>query len=244
MGLYTIDNYYSIEQYNESLQALRNNSVNFKQLIYLRSPYQWFLDLPSSPMLMNYDIADPKVLRFLVRKVQPTTPSDAYNLIRRNDAKQAVAKYIENEPLTEARNSKYALFFNAVSLENLKNISKNLPGTKIWYFGKHLNGRYKVALCTNKMVNNFAPPNSFLLEKDNASLGFKKLGGSEGSQGNQGNDYSKPGFFEADLNYRIFKNKDFLIKYSETPYCLDGRYYPVKFQGTYDDPSAKDIFSF
>jgi hypothetical protein len=195
-------------------------------------------------MLVNYDEADKKILRYLVRKVIPIRAVDEYSLLRRDDSAQTVAKYIENEPMLEARTSKYALFFNAVSFDNLKSISKNLPGTKIWYFGKHFNNKYKIALCTNKMINNFAPANSFLIEKDSTSLGFKKIGGSEGTQGNQGNDYSKPGFLEADLNYRIFKNKDFLVKYSETPYFLDGRYFPVKFQGTYDDPSAQGRFNF
>jgi hypothetical protein len=194
---------------------------------------------------MNYDIADKDVNRYVVTKVIPIRASDDYALLRReSNGPEGIIKYIENTPLTEARKSKYALFFNVNSLEALKAISKNLPGTKIYYFGKHLNGKYKIALCTNKMVNNFAPPNSFLLEKDNVSAGPKKLGGSEGTQGNQGNNYSKPGFFEADLNFRVFKNKDYLQKYSETPYCLDGNYYPVKFQGTYDDQSSKDRFVF
>jgi hypothetical protein len=244
MSLYTIDQYYSIEQYNESLQALRNNSVSFSQMISLRAPYHWYLDLPYAPMLMNYDSADKNILRYVVTKVIPIRASDDYRLIRRESNAQDLPKYIENTPMTEARKSKYALFFNAQSFDGLRNISKAIPGTKIWYFGKHFSGKYKIALCTNKMINNFAPPNSFLLEKDNVSLGAKKIGGTDGSQGNQGNDYTKPGFFEADLNFRIFKGKDHLQKYSETPYFLDGKYYPVKFQGTYDNKDAIDRFIF
>lgn len=245
MALYTIDPYASIEQYNDSLQALRNNKVPFRQMISLRAPFMWYFELPYAPLLVNYDTLDAKQLRYTVSKVVPITPSDDYTLIRREtNGIDGLIKYIENTPLMEARKSKFALFFNAPNMEGLKNASKAMPGTKIYYFGKHVNSKYRIALCTNIMINNFITPNSVLLEKNNLSKGARKTGGSEGTQGNQSNDYSKPGFFEADLNFRVFKNKDALRKYSETPYFLDGVYYPVKFQGTLDNPDIKARFTF
>lgn len=253
MALYTIDPYTNIEQYNESLQALRNNKVQFKQMISLRAPYYWYFDLPYAPMLVNYDEADKKILRYVVSKVIPIRPADEYELLRREGDQKNIKKYIENAPLEEARLSDYTVFFNAPSAEILKSISKNLPGTKIWYFGKHVAGKFRIALCSNRMINNYLTPNSVLIEKDtktkkskvtNVSNFSKDVGGSDGVQGNQGNDYSKPGFLEADLNYRVFKQKDSLRKYSETPYFLNGVYYPVKFQGTLDNPDMLARFTF
>ena len=230
MALYTIDPYTSVVQYNESLQALKNNNIPVKEFISLRAPYYWYLDLPYAPMLVNYDDLEKETDRYIVSKVKPIRAQDEYLLQRRETNQGDIAKYIENTPLKEARESRYALFFNAVGFDNLKTVSKNLPGVKIWYFGKHVNNKFRIALCTNPMIKSFAPANSFLLEKDSSSKGARKLGGSFGSQGNQGTDYTKPGFFEADLNYRIFKKKDYLKKYSETPYFLNGEYFPVKFQ--------------
>lgn len=241
----TVDPYMSIVEYNLALQALRNNSVPFSQVIHIKAPFYWFFDLPYAPMLVNYELADKSVKRFCVTKVIPVRPADDYLLQRReSNGLDGLVKYIENQPLAEARESKYALFFNAGNAEILRNASKNLPGIKIYYFGKFVSGKYKVALCTNPMIKNFIPMNSILIEKDLTSKGAKALGGSEGTGGNAGNDYSKPGFFEADLNFRVFKNKDLLDKYSETPYFLDGNYVQVKFQGTYDDPGKINRFVF
>lgn len=243
MDLYTIDPYTNVVQYNESLQALRNNEVDFRQFIELRAPYQWYLELPYAPLLVNYDKMDTKKIRYVVQKVRPVKPADEFQLLRR-EHNGINTLYIENQPLEEARKAKYAVFFQAASFDKMKEISKNLPGQKIYYFGKHLGSRFKIGLSTNKMILNFLQPDSILIEKDSKAGGFKKIGGSEGTQGNQGNDYSKPGFFEADLNYRIFKNKDFLNKFTETPYFLDGKYYPVKFQGTFDSPDKINRFTF
>lgn len=245
MNLYTIDPYTNTVQYNESLQALRNNNVQFSQFISLRAPYHWYLELPSDPLLVNYDKLDAKELKYVVTAVKPINPSSEFELLRR-EANGVPVKYFENIPLKEARESKYALFFNATGIDQLKQMSKNLPGHKIYYFGKFLNNRFRLALCMSPMALNFAPANSILLEKKNSSNLFNNprgIGGSLGSQGDQANDYSKPGFFEADLNRRVFKFKDFLVKYSDTPYFLDGKYYPVKYQGTYSDPN-KTRFTF
>jgi len=244
IGLYTIDPYTNVVQYNEAIQALRNNKVQFRQLISLRAPYQWYLELPYAPLLVNYDTLEKSDSRYIVTKVQPIRPADDWQLLRRESNAQDLPKYIENTPLTEARSSKYALFFNATSFDSMKIASKALPGVKIWYFGKHQGSKYKIGLCTNKLILNFLPQNSVLLEKDATSKGFKEIGGSEGTGGNAGNNYTKPGFFEADLNFRVFKGKDYLKKYSETPYFLNGEYHQVKFQGTLDNPDAQARFTF
>lgn len=242
MALYTIDPYTTIVQYNEALQALRNNLIPVKEFVSLRAPYHWYLDLPYAPLLVNYDAIEKGQLRYVVTKVKPIRAQDEYLLQRRESNANDLWKYVENQPLKEAREAKYALFFNAASFESLKNISKNIPGAKIYYFGKFRDNKFRIALCTHPLIKSFANANSFLIEKDNTSKGFRKLGGAEGTQGNQGNDYRKVGFFEADLNYRIFKQKDYLVKYSETPYFLDGEYYPVKFQKDQDQKGNRFAF--
>jgi len=194
MSLYTVDPYTSIIQYNVALQALRNNIIPVKEFISLRAPYLWFLDLPYAPLLVNYDTIEKGQLKYVVTKVKPIRAQDEYLLQRRESNAADLYKYVENEPLREARESKYALFFNAASFESLKSISKNIPGAKIYYFGKFKNNKFRIALCTHPLIKSFANPNSFLIEKDNTSKGFRKLGGAEGTEGSQGNDYGKVGF--------------------------------------------------
>ena len=97
--LYTIDPFTSIEEYNLALQALRNNQVPFKQIIQLKSPFHWFLDLPYAPMLVNFELADKSVQRYSVTKVQPIRAADDYQLQRReSNGLDGLIKYIENEP--------------------------------------------------------------------------------------------------------------------------------------------------
>ena len=122
MSLYTIDPYTSIVQYNESLQALKNNNIPVKEFISLRAPFYWYLDLPYAPLLVNYDDLEKETDRYIVSKVKPIRAQDEYLLQRRETNQGDIAKYIENTPLKEARESKYALFFNAVGFDNLKTI--------------------------------------------------------------------------------------------------------------------------
>ena len=210
MAFYTIDEYYTPEFYNECKESLKNNNIDFKEFISIKPPYKWYFQIDQEPIMINYDKLTKSSERFLVNKIQALRPNEEYLLQRRNNAvgPKAILKYTENEPLKNARKSDFAIFFNATSKDQLLNITKELPGTKIYYFGRYYNNKFRVALCTNPMIKNYLNPDDILLEREK--------------------DFTELGRFESELNFKIFRQKDYLQKYTETTYFKDGKYNPVK----------------
>ena len=104
-----------------------------------------------------------------------------------------------NDALREAEQSEYSCFFNIRSREHALNLSKQIG--KIYYFGKYYN-KYKVCLCNNKYIK--TTDAEILVEKT-----------------------SNITQMELDLNFNVFKLKDRLRKYTQTPYILEGKYYPT-----------------
>ena len=204
--LITIDEYYGIDFYNECRQALTNNGIAYKEYIAVKSPYNWYLDIPSTPIMVNYDVITNAQERFIVNKVEAALPNEEYILQRRqSDAgKSALVTYTLNKPLLEAQNSDYACFFNARNREQLTELSKTLG--KIYYFGRYYN-KFKVALCYNKMIKNYVDASEILTEKETSVYQM-----------------------ELDLNYKVFKLNDRLRKFTNTPSFENGAYNPVKIQ--------------
>lgn len=215
----TIDPYYSIDFYNECKTALENNGVEYSELISIKTPYNWYFDLNQYPIMVNYETVEDNQSRFLVTKVKPLQPVDVYRLTRfeNREGPSKLHQFIENEPLREVREGGYGIFFNAISKDEILKITKELPGLKIYFFGRYFNSRYKVCLCTNSIIKNYLTMDNILVETE-TSL--------------------DPGRFESQLNYLIFKNKEKLIKYTETPYYENGQYVPVKYKGP---RSSKDL---
>ena len=207
MNLFTIDEYYDILFYNECLNALKNNNVVFKEYINLRPPYNWYIATESLPILVNYDLLDKTQEKFLVNKVEPTLASEEYLLLRKmsNAGKKAINFYVLNEPLQFAENSNYACFFNLRSKEQALELSRSLG--KIYYFGKYYNNKFRVALCFNNMIKNFISPEDILVEKETSATQM-----------------------ELDLNWKVFKLKDKLRKFTNTPYFDNGVFKTVKIQ--------------
>jgi len=212
MAFITIDPYYTTQFYNECLAALKNNSIDYREYINIKPPYNWYLEIEETPILVNYDLATDSESRWMVNTVKPLRPSDEYLLLRRENDKGASAllKFIENEPLKKARLSKYAVFFNVQSYENALSISKEYPG-RIWYLGKYYNNKYRVCLALNETIKAFINDSDIILEKEN----------------------NTPGQFEADLNFKVFRKFDRLIKFTETPYFEDGNFKRVNIRGEY-----------
>ena len=219
----TIDPYYPISFYNECKEALKNNGISFQEFISIKAPFDWYLKIDEKPIMVNYDELKKQQERFLVSKVKPLTPNEEYLLIRRSDdeGQKGMLKYVENEPLKQARMSEYAVFFNADSKEQLMRITRE-SGIKVWYFGKYFNNRFKVALCTNKMILNFISPEDILIEKN-------------------GQEMKEPGRFESELNFKVFRQQDYLKKYTETAYFADGKYFPVKIKGDRKSAVSMDL---
>ncbi len=212
MAFITIDPYYDIEFYNHCKEALKNNSVEFREFISIKPPYSWYLELEQNPIMVNYDFASNAETRWLVSTVLPLRAVDEYHYLRRNNdsGRNALLKFIENEPLKESRASDYAVFFTVKNKEELEKITRDYP-EKIWYFGKYYNNKYRVCLATHESISGFLSPSQILLEKTS--------------------DLSEPGRFESELNWKIFRGSDFLIKFSETPYFESGFYHRPKIKG-------------
>jgi hypothetical protein len=211
MAFLTVDPYYPTNFYNESKEALKNNSIEFQEFIVTKQPYHWYFQLDQKPIMVNYDVASNSDLRWLVTTVNPLKPSDEYLLLRReNDSgKKALLKFVENTPMKEARESDHSIFFTIKNREEGIQLSKDYFG-KIWYMGKYYNNRFRVCLGTHETLKGFLKPSQILLEKTS--------------------DMKGPGRFESELNWKIFRGVDYLTKFTETPYFENG---------TYNRPSIK-----
>ena len=197
---YTLDNYYGVKFYNSCKEALKNNQVQFKEFIEIKSPYKWYIQLPENiqPIMVNYD--EKQKYRFLVPKVQALRPNEEYLLQRREDDSGAnIKKYIYNDAFRDSE--EYGIFFSIKGRDELIKLSKDFPG-KIYYLGKYYDNKFRVCLCNNVMIKNFISPGQILLEKTT--------------------DMKEPGRFEAEFNYKVLKLNDFLVKYTETIYAQNG----------------------
>lgn len=197
---YTLDNYYSVKFYNDTREALKNNQIKFKEFIEIKSPYKWYFKLDDNlkPIMVNYD--EKQKYRFLVQKVQAIRPNEEYLLQRReDDAGANIKKYIFNDAFRDSE--EYGIFFHIKSKDELLKISKEFPG-KIYYLGKYYDNKFRVCLCNNIMIKNYINPSQILLEKTP--------------------EMKEPGRFEAEFNYKILKLNDYIVKYTETIYALNG----------------------
>jgi len=200
----TLDPYYSIDMYNHFLTALDNNGVNCDIYCLAKPPFHFYLDIPN-PLLVNYDELPDNLRKYLVNITKPATPNDTYLLQRRfiDDSIKTYNKYATNLPLLEAENSKYACFFMVRNREHALQLSNEIG--KIYYFGFYYK-KYKICLTTNENIK-LQNSNLILVEKETNTIQM-----------------------ELDLNFKIFKLNDRLKKYTQTPYILNGRYYPTQIQ--------------
>ena len=209
MRYFTIDPYYTNQFYNEAKEALKNNKIDFKEFVSIKPPYNFYFGLSDDlkPLLVNYDEISSAESRWLVNIVTPIQVVDEYLLLRRenDNSSNAIRKFIENEPLRIAHESKYACFFNVRSKAQILEISRLYYPFRIWYFGKYFKNRYRLCLTFDENIKNFIPAEDILLEKNSS-------------------EYNEVGRFEATLNYKVFLQKDRLIKFSMTPYIENGIY--------------------
>jgi len=214
MGFYTIDPYYDNQFYNECKESLKNNRVDFQEYINIKTPFEWYFKLDKEPVIVNYDKVSGSSSRWMVNIIKPLRPNEEYILLRRDNDKgaKALLKFIENIPLRKARKSDYAVFFTVKNREELELITKDYPG-RIWFMGKYYNNKYRICLGTHKLIKNFLDTKDILLEKTQ--------------------DLNEPGRFEAELNWRVFRGQDYLIKFTETPYFEKSKYFRPRIIGDY-----------
>jgi len=208
----TIDPYYDNQFYNECKEALKNNGIEYEVFINLKPPYDWYFKLEEKPVMVNYDEANADQIRFMVGTVKPLRPNEEYLLLRRNNdnGSKALLKFVENEALRTARTADYSCFFTVKNKEELERITKEYPG-KVWYFGKYYKNRYRVCLGTHAAIKTFLDPAQILLENNK--------------------EYTEPGRFEAELNWKVFRGNDQLVKFTETAFFEKGIYHRPKIRG-------------
>lgn len=200
----SIDTYYGVEFYKQCIEALKNNEVSFKEFISIKSPFKWWVKLDTAPIMVNYDIASKEEERFLINKVIPNRPNSEYLLLRRDDISiDSLKRYTENEPFQKCRST--GLFFKVQNKAELLRISKDYP-KKIWFIGKYYNNKYNVCMAEDSIIKNFLPPESVLLE----------------------NTFKEYGRFEVEFNWKILLLKERIVKFTETPYALNGQYITPK----------------
>lgn len=199
----TIDPYYDIGFYNQCREALKNNGVSFKEYISIKAPFNWFFEVNQAPTFINYDVAPNPYERFLVSVVQPMRPSDEYLYVRRdaNAGQKALNTNATNDALNECQVSGEAVFFTA-SREQALTISKLFP-RKLYYLGHYFNRKYRIFVSDSLLVKNFVP--------DGQLLAF-------------GSGFDHVTSIEAQVNYKTLANKDKILKFSQTPYLLNGNY--------------------
>jgi len=212
----TIDPYYDVNFYNESLQAMINNNVEYKEYILAKTPYDFYIDTKELPIMINYDILTDSMQRFIVNKVQPATPADSYLLQRKGSylGVKGLTYYSLNKPMKKINDSEYACFFNLANRDQGIRLSKVLG--PIIYFGKYYNN-IRVALTYNKMIKNYVEVSDILVEKTKNATQMELVEKTKNATQ-----------MELDLNYNIFRLKDRLHKFTEQPYFKDGKYKPVK----------------
>ena len=197
---FTIDPYTKPVEYNQALMALENNKIEYSEWISLIGNYNWYLTLENGqkPIMINYDQLSPTDWKFVVSKVKPLAPSDEYMLYRRGEKKD-IARYVENDVFRMARN-KNSVVFSIRNKEELFQLSK-VYGI-IFPLGVYYNST-KLAICFNPEIKSAIEPSRVLLEKGKHSVGALEL----------------------DINWKILRNRDKIVKFVRTPYWKDGKFY-------------------
>lgn len=197
-----IDDFYSVDFYNSCIEALKNNRVPFKQFISSKPPYKFYFEVEDAPTFINYEESSKTYSKYLINIVIALKPNDDYIYFRRPNIvnKKALLHYGVNDALRAGIESGEGVFFTATKEEILK-ISKEY-GRKIYYFGRYFNRKYKVFFTDSLMVKNFIRTEDVLAESGTGDVTQMEL----------------------DLNFKIFKLQDRLVKISETPYIQNGKY--------------------
>lgn len=206
MALITIDPYYDIQYYNECKEALKNNGIEFTEFISTKPPFEYYFEIPDLPVLVNYDKVPRSYSKWFVSVVRALKPNDDYIYERRASytGLKAINHYAVNDVFEAMQKSGECILFTSTKAE-IQRLSKKYP-RKIYYMGKYFNRKYNLFAVDKMIFRNYITTDQVLVE----SRSFKHI--TE---------------LEVELNFKIFHEKDRLLKLSETPYILDGKYYSI-----------------
>lgn len=202
----SIDDYYSVDFYNECLNALDNNKVDYNQYMMAKPPYHFVIEVDSAPTFINYDEVPKNLERFLINLTQPLKESDRHLFLRRESVanKKAINQYAMNDAFRQIQKTKECIFFTAKPSQ-VQEISRKYP-RKIYYFGKYYGRKYRVFAADSMMIKNHLDPDQILVQSDK---------------------FNSVTELELELNYKVFMSKDKLTKIADTPYLLNGSYSAV-----------------
>lgn len=202
MPFITIDSYYTLPEFHKCLSALKSHDIKLQTFICTKAPYNWYfkVDDTTMPKFVFYDLLPDGYERFLVSTIVPNTSADEFNLFRREKG-LSKGRYVLNDAFKDAQMSDYACVFNLANKEEGIQLSRRLGG-RIWYLGKYYNIKYKLCICTSEYIKDFVPRERILVEKSDNDIGR----------------------FESSVNYEIMYRKDYIQKFSQTPYFEDGQY--------------------
>lgn len=206
----TFDNYYTITDYNNFITNLKNNKINFKEFISTKSPYNFYIQIDDKylPVFLKYNIVPDNTIRYLLEKVQGFYPNEKFYLTRKlSDSPLLFEKYISPKIFQDIKDNEYACVFRYKNKEELYRITREL-GIKIWDLGRQR--EWNLAFTYNKFIHNYIHLNYIILEKTKSG------------------QFSKPGEFELELNYKKLVKVKLDNKFINYPYYDNGIYYALK----------------
>ena len=161
--------------------------------------------------MMNYETIDKNTWERTVSKVKPLTTNDEVLLYRRGDVISQVKRYVNNDVFEKAQKMDFCIVFDYKNKERMLQLSRSY-GT-IYTLGRYLKGAKRLAICFNKGIKQVLDPSDIEIE-----MGKHKFGE-----------------LEIQINQKVLRRQDKIIKYSQTPYFKDGKFYqtspvsPLKF---------------
>ena len=182
----TTDPFYDINTYNSFLKNLRTKEILFSQYIHTKT-FEYFLDLPFDPVLIDYRMITRPELKFLVRTVKPLdTQMELRYLRRTTDTGPASLRHAKNDIINDTD----IYLFKLPGADKANSLSLDVG--KIYYLGKYYNNLIRVYASDSKFIPYYV--------QDTDILYFGK-----------GLDA------EMYLNQYVFKYTDRLRKFSQTP---------------------------
>lgn len=208
----TFDPYYEADEYNDFLTAASNNGIDYKEFISVKSPYMWYiqLDMDDAPRFINYDLLSSSAEKFIVNKMLPRDPSEAYKLLRRNtDNQKDIERFVSPKPLVDAKKEEYVCFFKAFNKNELLNLSRELGHTKIWKLAKTKH-KGTIYMTFNPYIKGLIPSDNIFFEKT-----------SKGQ-------FNKLGQLEYELNHKHLVTEKLDGKGMELEFYQNGKYNPLR----------------
>ncbi len=200
---FTIDPFTDYKTYNDALTALKNNKVDFMECVQTAGSFYYFicLDDNAKPLLVNYTDMSDRQWKTSITKVLPLVINDEFKLYRRNDKVSSIFRdVVNNDAFNDSLEAKNTIIFTAMNKETVQTMSKSLKG-KFYAIGRYYS-KYKLWMCFDPEVKNYVAPGNILME-----VGKMKVGK-----------------LEQKINFDILKNKEKIVKYSQTAYFEGGKF--------------------